>query len=202
MRLRSLSSARPDGATFRCRRSRGKRSRRDTGSGRGSPGNYPSSLLVGQVPDPRHETPKRSSRQSGRLIAIVDTGPLYAAVDADDQDHQLCVETLGRGDLQLVIPALVVAETAYLIGRRLGAGVEGAFLRTLAGFEVEPPTAEDWARMADLVEQYGDFPLGATDASCAVLAERLSTDVIVTLDVRHFGAIRRADGSPFQLLPR
>lgn len=39
------------------------------------------------------------------------------------------------------------------------------------------------------------------DASVAVLAERLRTDLIVTLDRRHFGAIRMSDGGSFRLLP-
>ncbi len=30
----------------------------------------------------------RGATASGPLIAIVDAGPLYAAVDADDQDHE------------------------------------------------------------------------------------------------------------------
>jgi predicted nucleic acid-binding protein len=45
------------------------------------------------------------------------------------------------------------------------------------------------------------FPLGGADVSVAVLAERLGTGLIVTLDRRHFGAIRMSDGRPFQLLP-
>jgi predicted nucleic acid-binding protein len=55
------------------------------------------------------------------MIAIVDAGPLYAAVDADDDDHQRCLAVLGRRDLDLVVPALVIAEVTYLVGRRLGA---------------------------------------------------------------------------------
>jgi len=61
-----------------------------------------------------------SSKQSGAAIAIVDGGPLYAAVAADDDDHAQCVAVLERADLELVVPALVVAEATYLIGRRLG----------------------------------------------------------------------------------
>ncbi|MBI4305395.1 MAG: PIN domain-containing protein [Chloroflexi bacterium] len=134
-------------------------------------------------------------------MAIVDSGPLYAAVDADDDDHVRCLEALQRADLELVIPALVVAEVTYLVGRRLGATTEAAFLRGLSAVEVEAPSMEDWPAIADLVERYGDFPLGGTDASVAVLAERLGTDLIATLDRRHFGAIRMNSGRPFRLLP-
>ncbi|HEY8172959.1 MAG TPA: PIN domain-containing protein [Dehalococcoidia bacterium] len=135
------------------------------------------------------------------MIAIVDSGPLYAAVDADDDDHARCVDVLARTDLELVTSALVVAEVTYLVGRRLGPDVEAKFLRGLASLEVEAPDADDWPAMARLVERYRDFPLGGTDAHVAVLGERLGTDLIVTLDRRHFGAIRMRSGKPFTLLP-
>jgi len=134
-------------------------------------------------------------------IAIVDTGPLYAAVDADDQDHRTSVAAMESPGIRLIIPALVVAEATYLIGRRLGAAVEATFLHTLQAFEIEAPTPEEWPRMAELVRQYGDFPLGGTDASVVVLAERLNTDLIITLDRRHFGAVRPRHCPSFHLLP-
>ena len=99
------------------------------------------------------------------------------------------------------MPALVVAEVTYLVGRRLGPGVPSAFLSGLRVLEVEAPTRQDWIRIADLVHRYGDLPLGSTDASVIALAERLGTDLLVTLDRRHFGAIPSASGGPFHLLP-
>jgi uncharacterized protein len=135
------------------------------------------------------------------MIAVVDSGPLYAAVDADDDDHASCLEILRRTDLDLVVPAMVVAEVTYLVGRRLGARIEGQFLRGIGSLEVEAPSVDDWQAMAELVERYGDFPLGGTDASVAVLADRLGTDLIVTLDRRHFSAIRSSTGASYRLLP-
>jgi predicted nucleic acid-binding protein len=135
------------------------------------------------------------------MLAIVDTGPLYAAADEDDDDHVRCLTTLERSDLELVVPALVVAEATYLVGSRLGHHAEVGFLRGLATIEVEGPLASDWAAIAALVDQYADFPLGGTDASVAALADRLDTDVIVTLDRRHFGVLRSAAGRPYTLLP-
>jgi uncharacterized protein len=135
------------------------------------------------------------------LIAILDAGPLYAAVDADDRDHVRCAQLLLRRDIEFVVPALVVAEVCYLIDRDLGPTVEAEFLRGLADLEVVAPHVEDWQAIAALVERYSDFPLGGADASVAVLAERLGTDLIVTLDRRHFGALRMNDGLAFHLLP-
>jgi predicted nucleic acid-binding protein len=141
------------------------------------------------------------SQRVGHLIAIVDVGPLYAAADLDDIDHDRCVEVLQRGDLQLMIPAMVVAEATYFVGTRLGAGAEAVFLRGLTGLEVEPPSVEDWQRMADLVERYANFPLGGTDASVIALAERMGAVVVVTLDRRHFGAVQPSHRAAFDLLP-
>ncbi len=124
------------------------------------------------------------------MLAIVDTGPLYAAVDADDQDHERCLRALEAPALRLFIPAMVVAEATFLVGSRLGPKIEAAFLASLAALDVEAPATTDWPRIAELVEQYADFPLGGTDASVIALAERLGTEVIITLDRRHFGAIR------------
>ncbi|HEX3874251.1 MAG TPA: PIN domain-containing protein [Solirubrobacteraceae bacterium] len=134
-------------------------------------------------------------------LAIVDAGPLYAAADADDNDHLASRAALGRADLRLVIPAMVVAEATYFVGRRLGPNAETAFLRGLAALDVEGPSREDLTRMAELVADYADFPLGGTDASVVALAERLGATTVVTLDRRHFAAVVPRHCDVFELLP-
>lgn len=135
------------------------------------------------------------------MLAVVDTGPLYAIADRSDADHDRSLAVLQRRDLQLVIPALAVAEVCYLLGERLGAAAEAAFLRGLADFDVQAPRPDDWERIAELVQRYSNFPLGGVDASVVALAERLRTDLVVTLDERHFRAIRPRHWPAFQLLP-
>jgi predicted nucleic acid-binding protein len=134
-------------------------------------------------------------------LAIVDAGPLYAAADADDQDHEPSVAALSRGDLRLVVPALVIAEATYFVGRRLGPLAESQFLQGLGTFDVEAPSPEDFKRSAELVAAYADFPLGGTDASVVALAERLGAPIIITLDRRHFSAVRPHHRDAFELLP-
>jgi predicted nucleic acid-binding protein len=134
-------------------------------------------------------------------IAIVDAGPLYAWADHHDEDHVACRAVLARPDLQLVIPTMVVTEVTYFLGRRLGAHAEATFVRSLRDFEVEAPLPAEWQRIAELVEQYGDFPLGSTDASVIALAERLGATVVITLDRRHFGAVQPRHAPALRLLP-
>lgn len=134
-------------------------------------------------------------------LAVVDAGPLYAAADSDDAGHAACVAVLSRSDLRLVIPALVIAEATYFVGGRLGAEAERRFLSGLSSFEVEAPSEQDLVRMAELVERYADFPLGGTDASVIALAERIDAGTVVTLDRRHFSAVKPSHRDAFELLP-
>ena len=143
----------------------------------------------------------RSSRASGLTLAISDTSAVLAAVDAADPDHTAVVAVFDRTDLGFVVPALVVAEATYFVGRRLGAAAEAKFLRTLESVDVEGPGPDDFVRMAELCEQYADFPLGGTDASVIALAERLDAPVIVTMDRRHFAAVTPRGRPAFELLP-
>ena len=135
------------------------------------------------------------------MLAVVDTGPLYAVVDEDDADHARCRAVLEDPRYRFVIPALIVAEATCLIGSRLGPKVEAQFLRGMETMDIEAPAPNDWRRIAELVERYADFPLGGADASVIALAERLSASAIVTLDVRHFSAVRPRRGPSFRLLP-
>jgi uncharacterized protein len=134
-------------------------------------------------------------------LAVVDAGPLYAAADADDQDHLASRTALERSDLRLIVPALVIAEATYFVGRRMGAAAESRFLSGIGELDVEGPSREDFTRMTELVEQYADFPLGGTDASVIALAERLDASIILTLDRRHFAAIAPRHRAAFDLLP-
>ncbi len=136
-----------------------------------------------------------------RSLAVVDAGPLLASIDRGDVDHARCVAVLGRRDLRFVIPTLVIAEVAHFAGRRVGPRGESAFIRRLRDVDVEAPEPDDWPRIADMIERYADLRLGTTDASVAVLADRLGTDLVVTLDRRHFGVIQSPTGRPFRLLP-
>ena len=134
-------------------------------------------------------------------IAIVDSGPLVAVANSADPAHRACLRTLQTPGLRLIIPVLCVAEVAYLIRQRRGAQTEARFLRGLGSFDVQAPNVQDWSRIADLVEQYADFPLGATDASVIAAAERFQTEIVITLDRRHFGAVQPKHCERFRLLP-
>lgn len=136
-------------------------------------------------------------------MLLVDTGPLVAAANRADPDHGACAALLATHPGPLVVSALVVAEAGYLVGKYLGPGVEAALLRALAAerYRVQAPTAGDLRRAAELVERYGDLPLGSTDATLVALAERLDLREVATLDHRHFSVVRPRHTEAFVLRP-
>jgi len=136
-------------------------------------------------------------------VIIWDTGPLFAAADVDDRDHSRCVELMRRTPAPLLMPVPVLTEVGYLLEREKGAHAEAEFLRSIRTGQVMmvPLTVADLDRMAELVETYGDFPLGLVDASVMAVAERLNADAIATLDHRHFSVVRPRHLSAFKLLP-
>ena len=126
-----------------------------------------------------------------------------AAADEADPDHHACAALLETVASTLRASPLVVAEAAYLIGRQLGPLAEARFFRSIANGEIllETLTGADLARMAELVETYVDMPLGGADASVVAIAERLGETMIATLDRRHFGVVRPAHATAFELVP-
>jgi predicted nucleic acid-binding protein len=78
------------------------------------------------------------------LIAIVDAGPLYAALDVNDRAHQRSADVLRRRDLELVVPSLVVAEVCYFAGKNLDAEIEAAFLRSPSASRETRPIFLRW----------------------------------------------------------
>jgi uncharacterized protein len=136
-------------------------------------------------------------------VLIVDTGPLVALGDRDDQDHLRCRELLEGDPGPLVTTALVIAEAGYMLSRGLGVAAELALIAMIRdrSLKVEPLHQADWDRIHQLVEMYADLGLGVTDASLIAIAERNYVTRIATIDRRHFAVVRPAHCDAFELLP-
>jgi len=100
------------------------------------------------------------------------------------------------------VPTLVITEVSYLLGTRLGVDPEVRFHGDLASGNLiaEPVAASDWLRIAELVAQHNDLPLGTVDASVIAAAERLGVNDVATLDRRHFNVVQSNIGA-LNLLP-
>jgi uncharacterized protein len=134
---------------------------------------------------------------------IVDAAALYAQADADEPEHHAVAAILRAERGALVTSQIVVAEADYLILRRLGVGVELAFLDDLAAgtYVVDALTAPELGIARDVVARYRDLELGLADASLVVLANRWDTRRILTLEQRAFRPVTPLQGGAFEVLP-
>ena len=137
------------------------------------------------------------------MALVLDTGPLLAALDAADPDHDSCARLLTGVTEDLVVPTLVLAELDYWCHERLSADVWLAFLDDLleGAYRTEHPIDDDLRRCGVLQRQYADLRLGVVDVSVLALVERLEEDKLATLDRRHFAVVRPAHTASLELLP-
>ena len=104
----------------------------------------------------------------------------------------------------MVVPAPVLNEVAHFMTNRLRPSVLTEFLRDIAAgdYVVENLLSEDYARAADICEQYADARVGFVDAAVLSVVERLGERKLATLDHRHFGLLRPRHVEALELLPQ
>ena len=134
---------------------------------------------------------------------IADTSGLLAFFNRSEPRHDEVRRTVEALDESLVVSPYIVAELGYLVATRAGVDAELAVLGELAGgaYDLASFDVDDLSRAASLVERYRNQEIGVTDASIVVLADRYRTREVLTLDRRHFGALRPLSGGRFKLLP-
>ncbi len=134
---------------------------------------------------------------------VLDTSVAVAFMNRSDEHHEVVTAWLGTTTESLVTSPLVLAEVDHLVATRGGPAGRAAWHRDLAdgAYDVEWwPGAE--AEAATVADRYRHLRLGLTDASVVVLASRVSSIRIATLDERHFRAVAPLGDAPaFELLP-
>lgn len=136
-------------------------------------------------------------------MIVADTSGLLAFFNRREPTHA-AVRSVVEAEVEpLVVSPYVVAELDYLVTTRLGVDAELAVLAELAGgaYHLAAMPAEQLDRARSVVERYRDQGIGIADASLVVLAEQYQTRSVLTLDRRHFDALRPLDGGHFRIVP-
>jgi predicted nucleic acid-binding protein len=136
-------------------------------------------------------------------MIVLDTGGLYAALDANESLHGRAVAALVGSPPPRVLSPFVLAELDYLISTRVGSHAQMALIDEVARgvYVLEPFSPEDMTDARRIMERYADLHVGLADASVVVLANRHRTLDLLCTDERHFRALRGPGGKPFRLLP-
>ncbi|HEX5493204.1 MAG TPA: VapC toxin family PIN domain ribonuclease [Mycobacteriales bacterium] len=138
-----------------------------------------------------------------RLIA--DTSGLLAGMAAGHAAHHAVRDVLTAAEDRPVVSPLVLAELDYLLSTRLGArgSLQAIDALTAGAYEIPVIDERDLTAARPMLAKYADANIGLTDAINVVLADRYGTDLVLTLDERHFRIIRPLSDchAAFRLLP-
>jgi uncharacterized protein len=136
-------------------------------------------------------------------LILVDTSGILAALFPDQNHHRECAQALLSATPPRIISPFVLAETDFLIQKFGGVDAEILFLGEIGrrAYELATFDEDDVEHARRIVTKYRTLGIGLADASIAVLAARYDTVDVLTLDERHFRAIRPAPRKSFRILP-
>jgi predicted nucleic acid-binding protein len=128
------------------------------------------------------------------MNAILDAGPLIAAWDRSDKDHNWAISVLKKYPGPYLTSELVLAEVAHMTGKDVEI-IEG--VRT-GMFVFGGNLHEDAAAIQRVLFSYETSDI--TDASLVVLSEKQKKLPVLTTDKKHFYSYRRVDKSALPII--
>jgi hypothetical protein len=136
-------------------------------------------------------------------VILIDTSGLFAALNVREAEHEGARRALLEDEGPLILSPFVLAELDYLIGKRAGPKAALNLLTDVGDgrYELAPIDSGDVVAARQVITRYSDLKLGIADASVVVLADRYGAERVLTLDQRHFRALRTPAGRTFTLLP-
>ena len=136
-------------------------------------------------------------------MIVCDTSGLVAAYSATDSRSRQVTDLLRSEPGPLILSPFVLAELDYLIQTRAGVRDELKVLADVANgvYSLAALDRFDVANAAAVVQRYRGMKIGLTDASLVILAAKHGTTRILTLDEKHFRALRPLTSDAFTLLP-
>ena len=136
-------------------------------------------------------------------MILLDTSGLLAAIDSSQHQHAAAAGALGGARAPRLLSPFVLAELDYLLATRVGVEAKHALMDEVArgAYRLEAFTAEHVAAAKAILVRYRDLGIGLADASICVLAARYDVYDVLTLDHRHFNAMRGPGGGASGSIP-
>jgi predicted nucleic acid-binding protein len=126
-----------------------------------------------------------------REAVLVDTGPLYAAIDPSDVQHRRALselQKLARNRREVLVSSPILLEAYSLVRRRFDPNIAFGWLAEIGEATLVYPTPQDYRHAMAKVQTYVDQPITLFDATLAILALRMKLQVW-TYD-HHFDVMR------------
>ncbi len=136
-------------------------------------------------------------------MIICDTSALLVVYGRTLPGQRRAEQVLRDDPGPLLLSPFVLAELDYMVSRESGVSGELKVLADVANgvYRLAEFSQADVAQAAGVVERYCDLRIGLADASIVVLAAKFGTTRVLTLDERHFRAMRPLHADAFTILP-
>lgn len=134
-------------------------------------------------------------------MIIIDTGPIVALFDKDDQYHQVCVEILKGIKEPLITTWPVLTEAFYLLNFSWRVQDDLWQFIQRGGLKIDLLEESVYPRIGELMKKYHDLPMELADATLVVLGEEKKLSTVFTLDHKDFRIYRPKHKKRFTLLP-
>jgi predicted nucleic acid-binding protein len=134
-------------------------------------------------------------------LILIDAGPLTSLIDADDEDHEVCVVASASLGEPVITVWPAFTEAMYLL-RRVGEGQDRLWHSFEHGaFAIVDLDHDHCVRMRHLMRKYRDLPMDLADAALVAVAERERINRVFTLDRRDFSVYKPAGMKRFDIIP-
>ena len=135
------------------------------------------------------------------MTILIDTGPLYAFFDQNDQYNHWAGEQFAKITQPMLTCEAVIAETVFLM---LGSGISPEYLFTFierGHLKISPVLANpsQIQRIGNIIIKYNNLAASFADACLVEICEKRSPVKIFTLD-KHFSIYRTSKGKPLSLI--
>jgi predicted nucleic acid-binding protein len=113
---------------------------------------------------------------------LIDSGPLIALFDRDDNYHQKIMAFMKDQPFQLVTTVAVLTEVSRMLDFNINARI-GFFAWVMSrGVIIEKTGPDDIPHVIALIRQYRDVPMDFVAATLMTVAEKKQLQSIISLD--------------------
>jgi len=117
-----------------------------------------------------------------RKRAVIDSGPLIALFDRDEDFHLPVCDFLRNYVGTLHSTVAVLTEVTHLLDFSVRAQIDFLSWVQEGGVEIHSIGKEDLHRICELSEKYSDLPMDFADATLMRLAERERISNVISID--------------------
>lgn len=134
-------------------------------------------------------------------MIIIDTGPIVALFDRDDNYHKTCLGILKGIKEPLITTWPVITEAFYLLNFSWQVQDDLWEFIQRGGILIESLDKNGYSVCRELMKKYHDLPIDLADATLVTVAEAKNITTVFTLDHKDFSLFKPKHRKHFTLLP-